>query len=112
MEIRPVPPSTLGPQGLEALAATAAPAPEATPAPQHAVSNALDPPVKVEIGTSAHAARFVRDVDTRALVLQVVDPGSGDVIVQLPTETVLRNRAYVDSERIRATQAGRISRVA
>ena len=106
MDIRSVSTVAPGPQGLDALAATAAPA----PAPP--VSNALDPPVKVDIGASSGNARFVRDADTRAIVYQVVDPSSGDVIVQLPTETVLRNRAYDESQRARTAPAGQISQVA
>lgn len=106
MDIRAVSAIAPGPQGLDALAATAAPAPVQT------VSNALDPPVKLDIGATAHDARFIRDTATQALVFQVVDPGSGDVIVQLPTETVLRNRAYDVSARAHAAQAGHVSRVA
>ena len=106
MEIRSLPATASGPQGLDALGATAAP-PPAEPA-----SRALDPPVKLDIGTSGSDARFVRDQDTSAMVFQVVDPGSGDVIEQLPSETALRNRAY-DSARAQTTSAqGALSRVA
>ena len=106
MEIRSVPAVAPGPQGLDALAATAA------PTPVQAVSNVLDPPVKLDIGTGAGQARFVRDGETKSLVFQVVDPVSDDVIVQLPTETVLRNRAYDASARARAAEAGTLTRVA
>lgn len=106
MEIRSVAAIVPGPQGLDALAATAA------PTPVQPVANALDPPVKLDLGSGARDARYVRDSDTRAMVFEVVDPGSGEVIVQLPSETVLRNRAYEDTARARTAQAGRISQVA
>ena len=106
MEIRSASAVAPGPQGLDALAATAAPAPVQT------ISNALDPPVKLDLGSSSGDARFVRDRDTRTLVFEVVDPGSGDIIVQLPTATVLRNRAYDESARARAAPPGGVARVA
>lgn len=108
MEIRNLPAFTPGPQGLDALAATAAPAP-ASPQPG---STVLDPPVKFDLGSSGRDAYFVRDRDTHALVFEVIDTGSGEVIAQLPSETALRNRAYDEAVRVRATQAGRVSQVA
>lgn len=106
MEIRSVSAVAPGPQGLDALAATAA------PEPVQPISNILEPPVKLDLGSGAHDGHFVRDSDTRAIVFQVVDTGSGEVIEQLPSEAALRNRAYDDSVRTRAAQAGRISQVA
>lgn len=44
--------------------------------------------------TSGDRAKFTRDADTQALVFQVVDQGSGQVVVQLPDEHALRARAY------------------
>lgn len=109
MEIRSIPALVQGPQGLDALAATAAPPAQTTeqaPTP----SRSLEPAVKVDIGSDAHEARFVRDVDTSAIVFQVVDQNSGDVLAQLPSETALRNRAYAQSQA--ATNNGNLSRVA
>ena len=106
MEIRSIVAPAPGPQGLDALGATAAPAPVQT------VSNVLDPPVRIDIGPDAGEGRFVRDGETKSLVFQVVDPRSGDVIVQLPTETVLRNRAYDASARAHTAEASRVMRVA
>ena len=106
MEIRSVAAIVPGPQGLDALAATAA------PAPVQPVANALDPPVKLDLGSGSRDAHYVRDRDTRAMVFEVVDTDSGEVIAQLPSEAVLRNRAYDESARTRAAQAGRISQVA
>ena len=65
----------------------------------------LDPAVSVafsaEVGEPAEAAvvptersRYERDAQTEALVFRVTDMASGDVIVQIPDEVVLRARAY------------------
>ncbi|MDP4021863.1 flagellar protein FlaG [Methylobacterium sp. NEAU 140] len=105
MEIRSL---AAGPQGLDAIGATAAP-PARTSEPP--TSNALDPPVKVEIGADARAGRFTRDADTSTMVFQVVDSASGDVVEQLPSETALRNRAY-DSARAQRSESAGLSRVA
>lgn len=106
MEIRSVAAVAPGPQGLDALAASAA------PAPVQPAANVLGPPVKLDLGPGAHDAHYVRDRDTHAMVFKVVDTDSGEVIAQLPSETALRNRAYDDSARARAAQAGRLSQVA
>ena len=105
MEIRSL---AAGPQGLDALGATAAPRRRA---PERPASNALDPPVKIEIGADARAGRFTRDTDTSTMVFQVVDSASGEVVEQLPSETALRNRAY-DSARAQRSEPGGLSRVA
>ena len=108
MEIR----SIQGPQGLDALGATASPPPQ--PLEQDPSTPAsLAPAVKVDISGSAYEGRFVRDVDTRAIVFQVVESSSGDVIDQLPSESALRNRAYASSS-AKAAQSGAtaLSRVA
>lgn len=107
MDIRSIPSPVQGPQGLDALAATAAPQPQQTETP----SKSLEPAVKIDIGTDERQARFVRDVDTRAIVLQVVDQNSGDVIAQLPSESALRNRAYASTS-AQSTSNAALSRVA
>ncbi|MCJ2013696.1 flagellar protein FlaG [Methylobacterium sp. J-076] len=110
MDMRTISGVAQGPQGLDALAATAAPAaptPESTATP----SNSLEPAVKVDIGKDAHEARFVRDIDTRAIVFQVVDQTSGDVIDQLPSEAALRHRAYAQTG-AQSAGSGNLSRVA
>jgi flagellar protein FlaG len=104
MDINSVPAIVTGPRGLDALAATAAP-PPAEPVPQ-----ALDPPVKLDIGTGG--VRYVRNQDTGTMVFQVVDPSSGDVIEQLPSETALRNRAYDSAHGHGASAPATLSRVA
>jgi hypothetical protein len=107
MEIRSIPSTVQGPQGLDALGATAAP----PPAPAETPSKALEPAVKLDIGNSSEKARFIRDVDSRAIVFQVVDTPTGTVIAQLPSESALRNRAYTPAPAQRASEAG-LSRVA
>ncbi len=92
MEIR----SIQGPQGLDALGATAAPAPQ-QPEKEPQSSTSLAPAVKVDLSGGSYQGRIIRDVDTQALVFQVVDSSSGDVVDQLPSENVLRNRAYASS---------------
>ncbi len=113
MDIRSVSGVAQGPQGLDALGATAAPpppTPESVPTP----TKNLEPAVKVDIGANSHEARFVRDVDTSAIVFQVVDPTSGDVLAQLPSENALRNRAYANAGAHGAANGanGAIARVA
>lgn len=110
MDIRSIPPVSQGPQGIDAIAATAAPAPQ-TAENTETPSKSLEPAVKVDIGSDSHEARFVRDVDTSAIVFQVVDPTSGDVLAQLPSENALRNRAYANAGAPSAAN-GNLSRVA
>ena len=91
----------------------AAPAPRNASPRDHAkaAEQPLEPAVTVDLGESARAAerasldyrtQFIRDQDTRQMVYQVVDPGSGDVVVQLPTATVLKARAYAEATAARA----------
>ena len=112
MEIRPLASSPPGPQGLDALAATATAAP-AQDAPQfEATPPRLEPAVKLDIGSNGGKARFIQDAETSSMVFQVVDPAYGDVIEQLPSETALRNRAYDSAREARSVQSGTLSRVA
>ncbi|KQP16341.1 hypothetical protein [Methylobacterium sp. Leaf93] len=48
--------------------------------------------------------RITVDQDTKSLVYQVVDPNSGDVVVQLPEATILRARAYAEATAMRAKE--------
>lgn len=41
------------------------------------------------------------DAETKTVVYQVVDPSSGDVVVQLPDATILKARAYADAVAVR-----------
>lgn len=108
MEIR----SIQGPQGLDALGATAAP-PQQPQEQAQPSSTSLDPAVKVDLSSEAHQSRFIQDIDTRTIVFQVVDSASGEVVDQLPSESALRNRAYASSGANATTdRAGALSRVA
>ncbi len=66
----------------------------------------LEPAVSVEVRPDAQPAegdrkaagdyrgRYVKDLDSQEIVYQVVDPGSGTVMVQLPSPQALDARAY------------------
>lgn len=62
----------------------------------------LDPAVSVDISPDAGKARkadterrgFERDGDSRSLVYRVTDTISGDVIVQIPNEIIIKARVY------------------
>lgn len=112
MEIRPLAAPPPGPQGLDALGATAAPTDTQQVADSTASSTVLEPAVKLDIGTTTGKARYIQDTDTSAIVFQVVDTASGTVIDQLPSETALRNRAYDSARETHKAQTGNLSRVA
>ncbi|MDP4002481.1 flagellar protein FlaG [Methylobacterium sp. NEAU K] len=107
MDIRPLNAATPGPQGLDALAASAASAATQDAPVSQTATTPLEPAVKLDIGSGGSSsegkARYIQDPDTSAIVFQVVDPSSGSVIEQLPSETALRNRAY---DAVRGTQGG------
>ncbi len=75
----------------------------------------LEPAVKIDLSADApspapteadYRAQYVRDADARQMVYQVVDPASGDIVVQLPSITVLKARAYAEREAAQTTRAG------
>ena len=45
--------------------------------------------------------RITIDKDTKSIVYQVLDPGTGTVLVQLPDVSVLKSRAYADAQAAR-----------
>ncbi|MDR7036968.1 MULTISPECIES: flagellar protein FlaG [Methylobacterium] len=68
---------------------------------------ALAPAVSLSIGEAAEtrnaaetaqqnarSGAYTRDAESQTLVYQVVDPASGDVVIQIPDEVVLRARVY------------------
>ncbi len=64
-------------------------------------SQVLDPAVSVELSPSAakersdsEARAFVRDDDSQKVVYRITDAVSGDVIVQIPNEVIIKARAY------------------
>lgn len=112
MEIRTLTAPTPGPQGLDALGATAAStATQDVPAAQ-TDSPTLEPAVKLDIGAGGDKARYIQDTDTSKIVFQVVDPASGSVIEQLPSENALRNRAYESARGAQTSQPGSLARIA
>jgi len=75
----------------------------------------LDPAVTLALGSGSGPAtrhdseyrdQFIRDPDSRRIVYQVVDPATGDIVVQLPTETTLKARAYADAAALRSAEPG------
>ena len=84
-------------------AATVAPIrPVAAPAQAGASdSRVLDPAVSLDLRPEAEAKpteperrAYVRDADTQSLVFRVTDPKTGDVVMQIPDEVILKARAY------------------
>ena len=76
----------------------------------------LEPAVKIYLSADApspaadkaeYRAQVVRDNDTREMVYQVLDPLSGDIVVQLPSGVVLKARAYAETEAARTAEAER-----
>lgn len=113
MEIRPLVAAVQGPQGLDALGATnASAATQQQPSDPSAGATTLEPAVKVDLASTNGKARYIQDPDTSAIVFQVVDTASGNVIDQLPSETALRNRAYESARESHTSQHGSLSRTA
>ena len=112
MDIRPLNAATPGPQGLDALAATAASSPTQETSVAQAATAPLEPAVKLDIAQSDIKARYIQDPDTSSIVFQVVDSSLGNVIEQLPSETALRNRAYDAAHSSRGSTSGNVSRIA
>ncbi|GJD38414.1 MULTISPECIES: hypothetical protein [Methylobacterium] len=99
-----------------------APAPVRKAGPATTVGTPLDPPVRFDVrlddapvaddqapkpdteAPTADERRITVDQDTKSLVYQVVDPNSGDVVVQLPEATILRARAYAEATAMRAKE--------
>lgn len=62
----------------------------------------LDPAVAVELSKGAaqtaplfaETTRYLRDFETKAMVYRVTERASGDVVIQIPDEVVLKSRAY------------------
>ncbi|MCJ2127761.1 hypothetical protein [Methylobacterium sp. E-045] len=99
-----------------------APAPVRKVGPAPTVGTPLDPAVRFDVRLddapvtdekatrddaavpTADERRITVDQDTKSLVYQVVDPSSGDVVVQLPEATILRARAYAEATAMRAKE--------
>ncbi|MGU3537870.1 flagellar protein FlaG [Methylobacterium sp. A54F] len=81
----------------------------------------LAPAVTVDVSGNGEAARgrpdsgyeghFIRDTDSRQMVYQMIDPASGDIILQIPDVTVLKARAYAEPQSA-STSEGAVDRLA
>ncbi|ACA17667.1 conserved hypothetical protein [Methylobacterium sp. 4-46] len=116
---------------IRSLAAPSAPAPiEADPPPRRPTggrepeSAPLDDAVTLDLSPEAKRAlaeappepspdagrsevRYRRDVETQQMVFQVLDPNSGSVLDQLPSESALRAKTYArESEAAQAAPIG------
>ncbi|GJD80422.1 hypothetical protein NBEOAGPD_3663 [Methylobacterium gregans] len=107
-------------QPAERPAPVVAPVPAAPPARAVAAEperTPLEPAVKLDLSADAdtpspapteadYRAQYVRDAEARQMVYQVVDPASGDIVVQLPSVTVLKARAYAEREAAQTARSG------
>lgn len=103
------PPAPLAPQPAVRRVAPVAPvAAPLEPAVQFDVRPNLEPsrepaiPVAENVGPARDEGRVTVDTDTKSLVYQVIDPDSGDVVVQLPDAAILKARAYAETAAARS----------
>jgi hypothetical protein len=91
--------------------ATELPAPQSVVAADAGARSSDSIPVQVSISTASVSNQVVIDRDARAVVYQVVDNRTSQVVKQFPEEAVLRRRAYFHAldltkdgpQRLRAT---------
>ncbi|MBB2960366.1 flagellar protein FlaG [Methylobacterium sp. R2-1] len=65
-------------------------------------SRVLDPAVTVAVSPENTEAKpseperraYIRDAESKSLVFRVTDPQTGDVVMQIPDEVILKARAY------------------
>jgi len=65
-------------------------------------SRVLDPAVTVAVNPESADTKpseperraYTRDADSQSLVFRVTDPQTGDVVMQIPDEVILKARAY------------------
>jgi hypothetical protein len=74
--------------------ATELPASQSVVAVDSARANADSAPVRVSISSASVSNQVVIDRDARAVVYQVIDTRTSQVVKQFPEEAVLRRRAY------------------
>ncbi|WP_238178619.1 hypothetical protein [Methylobacterium dankookense] len=77
----------------------------------------LEPAVTLDIGRgdasgsaergvqSEYRGRYVRPPDSQEIVFQVIDPGTGTVMVQLPSPQAVEARTYAEAAAARAAKA-------
>jgi len=74
--------------------ATQLPAPQSVAALDAGARTSDSAPVRVSISSASVSNQVVIDRDARAIVYQVVDNRTSQVVKQFPAEAVLRRRAY------------------
>jgi hypothetical protein len=74
--------------------ATELPASQSVVAVDSARASADSAPVRVSISSASVSNQVVIDRDARAVVYQVIDTRTSQVVKQFPEEAVLRRRAY------------------
>jgi uncharacterized FlaG/YvyC family protein len=74
--------------------ATELPASQSVAAVDSARASTDSAPVRVSISNASVSNQVVIDRDTRAVVYQVIDTRTSQVVKQFPEEAVLRRRAY------------------
>ncbi|MFF8800384.1 MULTISPECIES: hypothetical protein [unclassified Methylobacterium] len=77
--------------------------PVAEPAPSEAAPpRVLDPAVSLDVKPEATETKppeperraYIRDAESQSLVFRVTDPSTGDVVMQIPNEVILKARVY------------------
>lgn len=71
------------------------------------VSVAEEPRPAMAVEVDQTERRVTIDTDTKSIVYQVVDPVSGDIVVQLPDPVVLKARAYAEAVAAKSQSAER-----
>ncbi|BAU90340.1 hypothetical protein MPPM_1735 [Methylorubrum populi] len=69
---------------------------------QAPASRLLDPAVTIAVSpestetkpTEPERRAYIRDAESESLVFRVTDPQTGDVVMQIPDEVILKARAY------------------
>lgn len=79
----------------------------------------LDPAVTVDIGRNDPAdsdrqaqaeyrGRYIKEPDSHQIVFQVIDPGTGTVMVQLPSPQAIEARTYAEAAAARAATSATV----
>ncbi|KAB1076079.1 hypothetical protein [Methylobacterium planeticum] len=104
--MRPVERPVAAPSPVEAVPTTPNPRRAADGAPD---GSRLDPAVTLDIGRDeragaverdtqgAYRGRYVKDAESRQVVFQVIDPGTGTIMVQLPSPQAIEARTYAEA---------------
>ncbi|MGY2052669.1 flagellar protein FlaG [Methylobacterium sp. JK268] len=78
-----------------------------SPEAKKAIAGGTPPETAAPEQAAASKTRYERDFDTNQMVFQVVDPGSGSVLEQLPSEAALRAKTYArETQTAQATPVG------